>query len=188
MASIPFAMTTSLLGRLLDPPDSALGSAALVVEWGAGKRFGASRARDPRSLWWKARFGLGITRRVQAACFSPPPGVDAAVLVVERRSTPLVPPRDQAAFLRLLEQAFQRRSAADALAPIFSKRQLRRMLRDLSIDPDAPIELLSVEQWAAINAAMVGLVDPVRWPRRRPSWSRAPTFTLPQRPRKRRIS
>ena len=170
VASIPFAITTPLLGRLLDPPDSALRRAALVIGWGAARRFTDPRAGAPRSLWWRARFGIRIARRVRAISFSPPPGVDAAVLVVQRRSTPLVARRDQAPFLGLLENAFHERRAVDALAPIFTTRQLRRVLGDLSIGPHAPIESLAIEQWAAINAAMVALVDPVRWPRRKPSW------------------
>jgi hypothetical protein len=34
-----------------------------------------------------------------------------------------------------------------------------------------PIGLLSIEQWAAIDAAIVPLVDFARWPRGRRSWS-----------------
>ena len=109
VASIPFGITTPLLGRLLDSPRSPLQRAVLVVQWGAAKGFSHGRPGDPRILWWTSRFELRIARR-----------------------------------------------------------QLRRLLRELDIDPHEPIGVLRIEQWAAINAAMVTLVDPARWPRRKP--------------------
>ncbi len=173
VASIPFGITTSLLGRLLDLPGTALERAVLVVEWGAGKGVSDLPPADPHILWWKARFDLHIARRLEARCFSPRPGVDAAVLVADRRRSPLVPPRHQAQFLGLLAQALRdpHTAVGQALAPIFSKRQRRRLLGDLGIGPDVPVGLISIEHWAAINAAMVALVEPARWPRRQPPWS-----------------
>ena len=80
MASIPFAITTALLDRLLGAPGTAVERADLVVEFGAARRFTARRPGDPRLLWWAARFELRLGRRIGADRFSPPPGVDAAVL------------------------------------------------------------------------------------------------------------
>jgi 23S rRNA (adenine-N6)-dimethyltransferase len=175
VASLPFSITTPLLGRLLDPPGACLERAALVVEWGAGKRVCDPRPADPRLLWWAARFDLRLRRRVAAENFSPSPAVHAAMLVAVRRAPPLVPRRDLAPFARLLETAFKSRRApvAEALAPVFSKRQLRRLLHDLIVDPQTPIAQMRIEQWTAINTAMIALVDPARWPTARPTWSRA---------------
>ena len=172
VASIPFAITTPLLGRLLDPPGSALGRAVLVVEHGAAKRFGDARSGDARVLWWRARFGVSVERHVDATSFSPPPSVNAAVLVLQRRSSPLVPREQQGPFLGLLVSALERRrtTTEDAFATVFSRRQLRRLLRDLRLDPQQPVGLLTIEQWAMITATMVTHVDSTRWPRRRPSW------------------
>lgn len=183
VASIPFGITTSLLGRLLDPPSTALERAILVVEWGAGKGFSDPRPADPHILWWKARFDLRIARRLEARCFKPPPGVDAAVLVADRRRSPLVPPRHHAPFLGLLVQALRNphTPAGQALAPIFSKRQLRRLLGDLRISPDVAVGLIRIEHWAAINATMVALVDPARWPRGKPPWSPSHRSRRPRR-------
>ena len=176
VASIPFSITTPLLGRLLDPPGSCLERAALVVEWGAGRRVCGPRPADPRIVWWRTRFDLQIAGRLSAESFRPPPAVDGAALVAVRRAQPLVPRRDQVTFARLLGKAFEHRRAPvmHVLAPIFSRRQLRRLLRELDVDPQMPVGLLRIEQWAAVNAAMVALVDPVRWPRGRPRWVRSP--------------
>lgn len=176
VASIPFAITKPLLGRLLDSPRSHLRNAAVVVQWGAAKRFSHERPGDPRILWWTSRFDLRIARRLPPSSFSPAPSVDGAVLLMRRRPVAHVAPPQQAPLMGLLEHAFQgrRRSTAEALAPIFSRRQLRRLLRDLDIAPHEPIGLLGIEQWAKVNAAMVALVDPVRWPRHEARWSKGP--------------
>lgn len=188
VASVPFSVTTPLLDRLLDQPDSPLEQAALVVEWGAGKRVSHHRPADPRILWWRARFDLRVAGQIRAQSFRPAPRVDAAVLVAVRQASPIVPRREQTPFARLLAKAFPTRRApvGEALAPIFSKRQLRRLVSDLGIDREMPIGLLGIEQWAAINATMMALVDPARWPRASPGWSRAPVTTPARAPSVRR--
>lgn len=78
VASIPFAISTVLLRRLLDPPVAPLLGADLVVEWGLARRLTQSRPRDLGVAWWAARYELRQGRRIPAGCFDPPPAVDAA--------------------------------------------------------------------------------------------------------------
>ena len=86
VASIPFAVSTPLLRRLLTPAVGGFSRAELVVEWGLAKRLTAGRPRDLESAWWARRFALTVRRRIPARCFSPAPRVDAAHLGVRRRS------------------------------------------------------------------------------------------------------
>jgi 23S rRNA (adenine-N6)-dimethyltransferase len=83
VASVPFAVTTVLLHRLLD--GSRLSGADLVVEWGPAKRLTAPRPRDPATAWWAVRYELSLMRRVPARCFAPRPSVDAAHLRIRPR-------------------------------------------------------------------------------------------------------
>jgi len=80
---------------------------------------------------------------------------------------PAVPRRDQRAFRSLLAASLARpeRPATAALDPIFTRRQLARLAADLGIDLELPAADLTAEQWAGINAALVRLVEPARWPR-----------------------
>lgn len=174
VSNVPFALTTALLGRLMDDPRTELRRAALLLELGAARGLGARRPGDARTLWWSARFDLRIARRVGASSFSPPPSVEVAVVVLEPRRPALVPPRDQSAFLSLLAHALadRRVPVARALAPIFSKRQLRRLTREVGLSPDEAVGRLSVEQWSAVNAVMVHLVPRSRWPQAKPRWWR----------------
>jgi 23S rRNA (adenine-N6)-dimethyltransferase len=105
VANIPFAATTALLRRLLEDPRTSLKRADLVLQWEVARK----RAGRPRtalsaswSPWW--RFHLG--RRLPRTAFRPPPAVDAALLVVERRRDPLLPLEAHAAFADFVRGLF----------------------------------------------------------------------------------
>lgn len=80
VASIPFAVSTPLLRRLLTPVPARLARADVLVEWGLARRLSATRPRDLEVTWWAARFDLRLVRRIPARCFTPAPAVDAAHL------------------------------------------------------------------------------------------------------------
>jgi 23S rRNA (adenine-N6)-dimethyltransferase len=129
VASIPFAVSTPLLRRLLTPVAGGFSRAELVVEWGLAKRLTAASARDAETAWWSCRFGLTVRRRIPAGSFSPAPKVDAAHLAV--RPAP-VDRRTAAILWALLSTAYARptlpaRTALNDLAP---RRLTHRLLGD----------------------------------------------------------
>jgi 16S rRNA (adenine1518-N6/adenine1519-N6)-dimethyltransferase len=64
--------------------------------------------------------------RVAAGAFNPPPKVESAVVRIDPRVEPVVASADEAAYRRLVQDAFGMR-----------RKQLRRVLREL-LDVDAP--------------------------------------------------
>jgi 23S rRNA (adenine-N6)-dimethyltransferase len=136
VANIPFATTSVLLGRLMDRNASRLARADLVVEYGAAKRL-TGPPRDARTRWWAARYDLRVVRRVPARCFRPVPGVDAAVLVIER--CPLSP---------------------------VAERRLAELLRAAAAAPHRPVRALVRGDLAAAGVhprQAAGSVPPVAW-------------------------
>lgn len=85
VANIPYAISTALLRRLLDPEETGVRGADLIVEWGFAKRMTAASPRDLETAWWQVRFELRIAGRIPARCFSPAPSVDSAHLMIRRR-------------------------------------------------------------------------------------------------------
>ena len=91
IGSLPFGQTTGILHHLLDNPTVPLERADVVVQWEVARK----RAAVPPSTmlstawapWWEFRLGP----RIPAAGFRPIPRVDAGVLVITRRSRPLLP-------------------------------------------------------------------------------------------------
>jgi 23S rRNA (adenine-N6)-dimethyltransferase len=127
VASIPFAVSTPLLRRLLNPVASGFSRAELVVEWGLAKRLTAASQRDVESAWWSSRFALTMRRRVPARCFSPAPRVDAAHLGIRRRG---IDRRTAAILWALLSAAFThpKESARMSLNGLVPRRLAHRLL------------------------------------------------------------
>jgi 23S rRNA (adenine-N6)-dimethyltransferase len=138
VANIPFGITTALLRRLLDSP---LAAADLVVALGAGRGLCAGRPGRLEVLCWQAAFALSRGPVLPAACFRPPPSVDAVVLRVRRRPQPPPP-----ALPKLLRYAYR-----TPQAPV-SRIVGRSAARTCGVDPKAPIATLSASEWRRLAA------------------------------------
>ena len=82
VANLPFASTTAILRRLLDPRRPLVG-AELIVPRHVAARWSAGRGCDARR--WAPVFDVATTARVPRTAFRPSPPADAAVLTVVRR-------------------------------------------------------------------------------------------------------
>ncbi|UUZ81996.1 23S ribosomal RNA methyltransferase Erm [Paenibacillus sp. P26] len=167
VANIPYSITTPILGKLLDQPNTPFRRAVLLVELGAARRFTADPIRSPRILKWRMWFDLTIKRSVPPGRFSPPPRVDSAVLLVSRKNNPILPVQHHARFAALAEYGLRNPQLPvfEALGRIFTPPQLARMARDLKLDRDQPAGTLNERQWAGAFLTMLKHVEPYRWPK-----------------------
>lgn len=154
VSSIPFAVSTPLLRRLLSPVPGRLAVADLVVEWGLARRLTAARPRDLESAWWAARFELRLVRRIPARCFMPAPSVDAAHLSVRPRSG--MDGRAAAVLWTLLGAVYRRPSlpARRVLGELVTYRFGQRVLREAGADPAGPAASVHVGAWARVATAL----------------------------------
>jgi 23S rRNA (adenine-N6)-dimethyltransferase len=118
LANLPFGVTSAVLRRLLDGPASGLRRADLIVQWQVARERVRAASRPPTDLlgarwgpWWDFRRG----RRLPAACFRPRPSVDAAVLIVTRRTEPLLPISASDRYSSFVARAFRSRTDAREL-------------------------------------------------------------------------
>lgn len=153
VASIPYALSTALLRRLLTPQRTNLRRAALLVELGFAKRVTALRPRDLEQAWWAARFEIRLTSRIGAEFFSPPPRVDSAQLVLNRRRN--VPDRA----LWTVLAAVYREPNHPARAVIGKPG----VLRAAGIDPAQPSGRVPVSQWVEV-ARRLAADRSLHWP------------------------
>jgi 23S rRNA (adenine-N6)-dimethyltransferase len=119
--NVPFAITTSILRRLLDDPRGRLHRADLIVQAEVAEKRASVRRSNQLSLGWGPWWTVSKTRHISRAAFVPPPTVDAAMLVVERRPVPLLDPAERSAYIAELRSAF--RSSSQPLG-----RQFRRVV------------------------------------------------------------
>lgn len=175
VANIPFSITTSILGRLMDCPASAFQRGVLLIQHEAARRFLRSPVTDVRLLVWRMWFQWELVQVVSPRHFAPPPNVNAALLTVSRRREPLLPAQDYWRFLGLAQPALSvpEMPISLALRSVFTPAQLRMLLRALGLQRETPVCRMSEYQWAVAYHAMCRHVSPERWPRTsRPRWFR----------------
>ncbi|MGF1663311.1 MAG: 23S ribosomal RNA methyltransferase Erm [Kineosporiaceae bacterium] len=152
VCNVPFHLTTPVLRRLLGLPH--WGTAVLLTQWEvARKRAGVGGATQLTAQWWPW-FDFRLARRVPAAAFSPRPAVDGGLLVVSRRSRPLVPRgADRDLYQRWVRTVFTGRGrdlpAVLAGAGGGDRRATAAWCRAQGLGPRALPRDLTAGQWVA---------------------------------------
>jgi len=105
VCNVPFHVTTPVLRHLF--ATTGWSSAILVTQWEvARKRAGVGGATQLTAQWWPW-FEFALDRRVPATAFRPRPSVDAGLLVIDRRVTPLLPMAPQRAYQAWVSRVFR---------------------------------------------------------------------------------
>ncbi|WP_199615448.1 23S ribosomal RNA methyltransferase Erm [Paenibacillus alkalitolerans] len=167
VSNIPFAITTPILEKLLDPTCHGFQSAVLILEKGAAKRFTDNPVKNPRILVWRMAFRLELVAPVYRDRFSPPPSVEAAVFSVKRRKVSIIEPRQLYRFAALAGYSLKvpELPVHAAFAGIFTPPQMKRLFGSLGIHRNKPVCTLNENQWGVVFHTMIERVEPVRWPR-----------------------
>ena len=150
VGNVPFAITTPILRRLLDDPVSALVRADLIVQDGLVRKRAATRPSTLMALRWQPWWQLQAERHLPAACFDPPPRVDAALLAIRPRRPTLLPPERAAAYRAFLEAGFTRDARPVRRALGLPPRTWKRVARGRGLSPDARPHELDVWDWVAL--------------------------------------
>jgi 23S rRNA (adenine-N6)-dimethyltransferase len=112
VANLPFDGTNEILRHLLDDPRVPLTRADVVVQWGVAVKRALPWPSTVNGVVWGAWYTTTVARRLPRHAFEPPPSVDAAVLVFERRPRPLVPPGRARDYRRFVASGFRRAQQA----------------------------------------------------------------------------
>jgi 23S rRNA (adenine-N6)-dimethyltransferase len=151
LANLPFAGSGAFLARLLHDPGAPLRRADVIVQWELAAKQANVWPATLKGAYWRAFYELTITRRLSRSAFAPVPSVDAAVLRVTRRDTPLVSPADHERFWRFLSRAFHTQAPLSrALRTQLSSHELRRLAPVLGFSVDALPRDLDSRQWAGL--------------------------------------
>jgi 23S rRNA (adenine-N6)-dimethyltransferase len=155
VANLPFGITTAMLRRLLDDPAGVLIAADLIVQRGFAVKRCAPRPCTLLSAGWLPWWRLTIDRILPSASFDPPPAVDAAVLSIRRRTTPLIDAADLPSYRALLRQAFRRDNRPVRMALGIERRRFAEFARPRGITPDVRPPQLDVWDWVALHRHVV---------------------------------
>lgn len=151
VANPPFNVTGQLLRRLLaaGPRPEA---AALTLQREAARRYAGLPRPTPVFLAARPWFELGVRSPFSRRDFVPVPGVEVALLRIDRRKAPDLADDEAPAWRAFLRHAFARPrpDARGALRTLVSNLQWRRLSEDLGMAPDAMRADLTYAQWLGV--------------------------------------
>jgi 16S rRNA (adenine1518-N6/adenine1519-N6)-dimethyltransferase len=171
VANIPYHITSPLLHAFLEgerPPELTV----LLVQLEVAERVAAA----PGQMSYLSVFVQNVARaevvaRVPAAAFEPAPKVDSAVLRLERRAEPPIPPgAGREPFYRIVQAGFRQRrkqlhNGLGRELPL-PAGALDEALVACGVDPQRRPQTLSVDEWACLAAPLVPVLSDDRRGRR----------------------
>lgn len=166
VANIPYAITTDIFVKLLDDPDSHFEEGTITIEWGAALKFTKASQASPRILSWNTFYEMEIIQKVSRNAFHPPPTVDSALLKIAKRESPVVSSEQYDGYLSFVAFMLYPHGvlAKDALRKVFTRTQVKRIMKDTGIPRRALIQDLSLSQWAHCYHIMQKLIPEAEHP------------------------
>lgn len=152
VGNLPFHLTTAILRRILIA--RRWRHAVLVTQWEVARRRAGVGGRTLLTAQAAPWFEFGLDRRIPSTSFDPRPGVDGGILMIERRTRPLIPDRERNAYERFVKRVFTGPGGSlDRIlqrASGLSAAQAKRVVADARIPKGALPRDLEAEHWAAV--------------------------------------
>lgn len=157
VGNVPFHLTTAILRKLLHA--SSWTQAVLLVKWEvARRRAGVGGASMMTAQWWPW-VEFSIEGRVPRSAFRPAPNVDGGLLVMSKRTSPLISPRDRSAYRQFVHDVFT--GKGHGIAAVLAKltgqggrRSVTQWLAREGIESSALPKDLSAQQWSLLFNAV----------------------------------
>jgi 23S rRNA (adenine-N6)-dimethyltransferase len=161
VSNVPFAITTSIVTKLLTAPQPPC-AAYLIVQREAATRFSGMPRETQYSILAKPWFTFAVTQAFKRTDFAPAPRVEAALLEMHQRAGPLIAPEDAEGYRAFVRYGFGwwRRSLKTSLRPVFSNLQFRRLAERLRFPLDVTPTELTFAQWLGLFACFRDHVPP----------------------------
>jgi 23S rRNA (adenine-N6)-dimethyltransferase len=152
VSNVPFGITTPVLRHLLG--QRAWSTAVLLLQWEVARKRAAVGGTTLLTASWWPWYEFALAGRVPASAFRPRPGVDGGILVICRRSVPLVSGQERGAYQRLVREAFR----CDRLLPTVWRAlpSPHRWLAAHGLDKWSRPSELNAEAWAALYRSVSG--------------------------------
>lgn len=159
-ASIPFNVTTAIVGKLTSgtsPPADTY----LVVQREAAERFAGTPRATLVSTLLRPWFEPAVVHQFRRTDFEPVPRVEIVMLRLRRRASPLITPADAQPFRDLVTAVFTawRPTVGEALRALLSPRTAARIERRVGHDLHQPPAALPFAAWLEVAAALDGAAN-----------------------------
>lgn len=152
-ANTPFSIEGKVIRKLIDgknPPQET----HLVVRKDVGERWVGHRKESYFSLVRKPWFSMEITHWFRESDFIPQPKVDAVMIKISKRETPLLNHPEQESYVQFIEQGFGGgRRINTNLRSLLSIKQLKRLGGRYGFSYQARPTELNFKQWLQLFRA-----------------------------------
>lgn len=153
VGNVPFHLTTAILRKLLH--DGTWTQAVLLVQWEVARRRAGIGGSSMMTAQWWPWIDFSLQGRVPRSAFKPVPNVDGGILVMTRRSHPLIAPDARKPYRQFVHDVFtgKGKGIGEILANVSSalgRRGAHQLLRREGILPSSLPKDLSAEQWARL--------------------------------------
>lgn len=157
VANLPFHLTTPALRRMLALP--GWDRAVLVTQWEvARKRAGVGGTTQLTAQWWPW-FEFLLQQRIPSTAFKPRPSVDGGLLLIQRRTEPLLGDRHRGPYQGWVRRVFTGRGRGLpqilATAGGMPPRTVRAWCRDHGLQERTLPRALTAHQWVSAYEATV---------------------------------
>lgn len=154
VANVPYYITSKIIQRLSESSNPPL-TMVLLVQKEVAERLAATEG-DYSVLAIAAQiyYEVGLGSVVPAELFTPPPKVDSQVVIMQRRTSPLVTESQRKGFFQLVRAGFsaKRKKLRSSLAGglQMSKSDVEKLLQGSGISPDVRAEDISIDEWLTL--------------------------------------
>lgn len=152
VGNIPFAHTAEIMWKLVrhqSPPQESF----LIMQWEAAQKFSGTPRETLFSLQWKPVFDIRIVQKIDKHNFSPVPQVDAALLQLSLRQSPLLSGSALLNYRSFVERIFTGRqpTVEKELSKMYSSKLLRQLWREFGPSLRRHKGDLGVEEWIRLG-------------------------------------
>ncbi|MFD6951558.1 ErmE/ErmH/ErmO/ErmR family 23S rRNA (adenine(2058)-N(6))-methyltransferase [Nocardiopsis sp. TSRI0078] len=157
VGNIPYARTADIVRWCLDAHGLASATLVTQLEYARKRTGGFGRWSRLTVLTWP-EWSWSLAGRIDRRRFWPVPRVDAGLLVLRRRRTPLVPPERMGGYRRMVESGFGGAggSLGASLRRTRPARRVDRALARAGIAPGTPVGHVSPQQWLEVFDVLEG--------------------------------
>jgi 16S rRNA (adenine1518-N6/adenine1519-N6)-dimethyltransferase len=157
--NLPYSISSPLLFRVAED-HLAIRRVVFLVQRETAERITAgpgSKSFAPLGILLQIYFAVRVLFKVAPGSFVPPPKVDSAVVLLERRETPLLRIEDERAFRRFVHACFaqRRKTLANNLAAAgYPHERVAATLSDLGLDPKVRAEQIPIADLSALHGGV----------------------------------
>ncbi|PKK40707.1 SSU rRNA (adenine(1518)-N(6)/adenine(1519)-N(6))- dimethyltransferase [Clostridiaceae bacterium JG1575] len=159
VANLPYYVTTPILLRLLSQGINWRSITIMIQKEVAERLTAMPGTKEYGALTLLVEYYAQAVpvRLVSPGCFIPRPKVESMVIRLDRRPEPLVSPKNEAFFFKVVRQSFamRRKTLNNTLKPLgLTKEAMERGFSAAGIDPARRGETLTIDEFCALADAL----------------------------------